>query len=191
MDAMLDLSQAWSTFPVLETERVLLRALTQADVPEHFRLWSHPAVRAGHSAAALPDISQSEELIQRYAQSFARHEAIRWAVTRRDDGRLLGTCGFHTISLQHHRAEIGYELHPDHWGKGFMSEAVWAMLGHGFLDMNLHRIEANVDPDNAASASLLRRLGFTDEGYLRERYYDNGRFTHDWFFSMLAHEYRA
>lgn len=188
---MLDLSQAWSTFPVLETERLHLRALTLADAPEHFRIWSHPAVMAGHAVVAFPDVGESEEFIRRCARSFATRQGIRWAVTRRADGRLLGTCGYHTITLQHHRAEIGYELHPEHWGQGFMSEAVWAVLGHGFLDMGLHRVEATVDPDNAASASLLRRLGFTEEGYLRERFYDNGRFTHDWYFSMLAHEYRT
>jgi ribosomal-protein-alanine N-acetyltransferase len=191
MDAMLDLSQAWRMFPVLETERLHLRALTLADATAHFRIWGHPAVMAGHAALPFEDVSESEELIQRNAQAFVRREAIRWAVIRRDDGRLLGTCGLHNVMLPHYRAEIGYELHPDHWGQGFMSEAVWAVLGHGFLDMGLHRIEATVDPDNAASASLLRRLGFTEEGYLRERFYDNGRFTHDWFFSMLAHEYRV
>jgi ribosomal-protein-alanine N-acetyltransferase len=190
MKTMLDLSQAWSTFPVLATERLLLRALTLDDTPEHFRIWSHPAVMAGHSVAEWPHVGDSEDFIQRIARSFTTREAIRWAVTRREDGQMLGTCGYHTISLQHRRAEIGYELHPDHWGQGFMSEAIWAVLGHGFLDMGLHRVEANVDPDNAASASLLRRLGFTEEGYLRERFYANGRFTHDWFFSMLAHEYR-
>ena len=190
MDAMLDLSQAWSTFPVLETERLLLRALTLADAAAHFRIWADPAVMAGHSAVPYTDVSESEEFIQRHARVFASREGIRWAVTRRTDGHLLGTCGYHHLELPHYRAEIGYELHPDYWGQGFMSEAVWAVLGHGFLDMGLHRVEATVDPDNATSASLLRRLGFTEEGYLRERFYTNGRFTHDWFFSMLAHEYR-
>ena len=189
---MLDLSQAWSVFPVLETERLILRALRPDDAPDHFALWSDPVVMAAHGSPPYTDLAQSEDFIQRQTGYFAAHEGIRWAVTRRGQDRLIGTCGYHHLSRQHHRAEIGYELERASWRQGIMLEALRAVLRHGFLDMGLHRVEATIDPDNDASAGLLRRLGFTYEACLRERFrYDDGRFADDWYFSLLAHEFRA
>lgn len=189
---MLDLSQAWREFPVLETERLILRPLRPGDAADHFALWSDPIVMALHGSPPYTDLGQSEDLIQRYTGYFAAHEAIRWAVTRRGQDRLIGTCGYHHLSLQHHRAELGFELERASWRQGIMFEALRAVLRHGFLDMRLHRVEATIDPQNDASAGLLRRLGFTHEASLRERFrFDDGRFADDWFLSLLAHEFRA
>jgi ribosomal-protein-alanine N-acetyltransferase len=188
---MLDLSQAWREFPVLETERLTLRALRPEDAPDHFALWSDPVVMAAHGAPPYTETAQSEDLIRRYARDFSLHEAIRWAVTLRGHDRLIGTCGYHHLSREHHRSEIGYELVPAHWRQGIMAEALRAVLRHGFRDMRLHRIEAVIDPKNNASAGLLRRLGFKYEACLRERFHDNGRFSDDWYFSQLAHEFRG
>jgi ribosomal-protein-alanine N-acetyltransferase len=187
---MLDLSQAWRVFPVLETERLTLRALRPDDAADHFALWSDPLVMAAHGSPPYTAIAQSEETIARYARDLASHDAVRWAITRRGDDRLIGTCGYHHLSREHHRSEIGYELQSACWRQGIMSEALRAVLRHGFLDMRLHRVEAVVDPQNHASSGLLRRLGFTYEACLRERFHDNGRFADDWFFALLAHEFR-
>lgn len=187
---MLELSQAWREFPVLETERLILRAMRPEDAADHFALWSDQAVMAGHGAPPYTEVAQSEDLIRRYARDFTLQEAIRWAVTLRGDDRLIGTCGFHHLSREHHRTEIGYELARSHWRQGIMAEALRAVLRHGFREMRLHRIEAVIDPKNAASAGLLRRLGFTYEACLRERFHTNGRFSDDWYFSLLSHELR-
>lgn len=184
-----DITIAWSPFPVLTTQRLTLRQIVPGDAPDHFRLYSNVQVMAAHGTPPYTTITESEERIARHAQAVLDQKAIRWAVTRHDEGRLLGTCGFHSITRYHYRAEIGYELHPDYWQMGIMSEAVRAIVQFGFTQMNLHRIEAIVDPTNAASAALLRRVGFTEEGYLRERFYDNGRFVDDWFFALLRHEF--
>lgn len=188
---MLDLSQAWRVFPVLETERLILRALRPDDAPDHFALWSDPVVMAAHGALPYTDVAQSEDFIRRYTRDFAGLAAIRWVVTRRGQDRLIGTCGYHDLSTQHHRSEIGYELERACWRQGIMFEALRAVLRHGFLDMRLHRVEAVIDPQNDASAGLLRRLGFTYEACLRERFHANGRFSDDWYFSLLAHELGA
>ncbi|MGF6919962.1 RimJ/RimL family protein N-acetyltransferase [Paraburkholderia sp. 40] len=68
------------------------------------------------------------------------------------------------------RAEIGFSLKRKHWGNGFMREAASAIIEHGFGTLNLHRIEADIDPRNSASARLLERLGFIREGLLRDRW---------------------
>lgn len=186
---MMNLDKAFATFPQIETERLTLRRMTRRDASDHFAVFRQPQVAAAHGMPPYEKLAESKKLIDWYDEAFSEKRAIRWAITLRDDGRLLGTCGFHTIHHKHAFGEIGYELHPNYWRQGIGSEAVRAIVGFGFLQMGFHRIEAIVDPDNAASANLLRRVGFTEEGFLRERFYDNGRFVDDWFFSILAHEY--
>lgn len=71
----------------------------------------------------------------------------------------------------HYRAEIGYALQPAHHGKGLMQEALTAVLDYGFHTLQLHSVEANVNPANAASIKILERNGFVQEGYFREAYF--------------------
>lgn len=185
---MLDLTETFKSFPVLETERLRLREIVPQDAADVFAIFSDPAVVAGHGRPPFTEIDEAHELIAWYAAAFQEKRAVRWAITRLGEDKLLGTSGFHHIAARHHRAEIGYELASSEWRQGIMSEAVRAIVRFGLAGMGLHRIEANVDPDNTASANLLRKVGFTEDGYLRERFYDNGRFVDDWFFSILARE---
>ena len=102
---------------------------------------------------------------------------IAWAITMKDDrDRLIGTIGFHRLIKEHFRAEIGYILHPDHWRKGIMGEALEAVVAYGYTEMGLHSIEANTDPLNTASNALLKKHGFLQEGLLIENFFRDGRF---------------
>ncbi|MCA9897425.1 MAG: GNAT family N-acetyltransferase [Ardenticatenaceae bacterium] len=185
---MLDLTETFKSFPVLETERLRLREIVPQDAADVFAIFSDPAVVAGHGRPPFTEMDEAHELIAWYAAAFQEKQAVRWAITRLGEDKLLGTSGFHHIAARHHRAEIGYELASAEWRQGIMSEAVRCVVQFGLAQMGFHRIEANVDPDNTASANLLRKVGFTEDGYLRERFYDNGRFVDDWFFSILATE---
>ncbi|MBK7894226.1 MAG: GNAT family N-acetyltransferase [Anaerolineaceae bacterium] len=185
---MLDLTQSFKTFPVLETERLRLRAMVPQDATAVFALLGDPEVMVWHGRPPFATLEEAQKHIAWYAEAFAEKRAIRWAITRHGEDRVLGTCGFHHMILYHFRAEIGYELASSEWRQGIMAEAVRAIVRFGLVEMGLHRIEAIVDPTNTASARLLRKIGFTEEGFLRERFWDNGRFTDDWFFSILASE---
>lgn len=185
---MLDLTESFQTFPILQTKRLRLRELVPGDAEALFAVFSDPKVMAGHGQPAYKDVAEAHRLINWYAKAFSEKRALRWAVTFRDDDTILGTCGYHVITARHYRAEIGYELNATYWRQGIMSEAVRAAVRFGLAEMGFHRIEAIVDPENPASANLLRKVGFTEEGYLRARFYDNSRFVDDWFFSILASE---
>jgi ribosomal-protein-alanine N-acetyltransferase len=185
---MLDLTKSFQTFPVLATARLHLREMVPQDAEALFALYSDPQVMAGHGSPVFKTIGKAQQRIDWYAEAFRDMRALRWAITRHEDDTVLGTCGFHEISARHHRAEIGYELAPAFWRQGIMFEAVSAVVRFGLMEIGFHRIEANVDPNNHASASLLRKVGFTEEGYFRERFFDSGRFVDDWFFSILASE---
>ena len=185
---MLDLTESFKSFPVLETERLRLREMVPQDAEAVFALLGDPEVMAWHGRPPFETLAEAERHVAWYANAFAEMRAIRWAVTRHGEDKVLGTCGFHHMILYHFRAEIGYELASSEWRQGIMSEAVRAIVRFGLTKMGLHRIEAIVDPTNEASANLLRKVGFTEEGFLRQRFYDNGRFVDDWFFSILKTE---
>ena len=104
---------------------------------------------------------------------------------------MIGTIGFHKWSRAHLRAEIGYDLSPEHWGKGYMGEAARAATDRGFQKMGLHRIDARVYVENQPSIRLLQRLGFKQEGTLRDYFRLSGTFYDHFVFSLLAGEWRA
>lgn len=190
---MLNLAEAFDHFPILKTDRLILRQIKMEDVDAHFAIFSNPEVMAGHGVSPYRERSQSEEMLSWYGRAFLQHKAIRWAIIHSEAGQFIGTCGYFRISPEHFRAEIGYELDPIFWRQGLGTEAVVAILRFAFETINFHRIEAIVDPNNAASAALLRKIGFTEEGLLRDRFYDEEKeaFVNDWFFAMLKPEFIA
>lgn len=105
-------------------------------------------------------------------------------------GRAIGRCGYHTWYTLHSRAEVGYGMHSDeHKGKGYMTEALSAIVKLGFEEMQLNRIEAFIAPHNEPSVRMAKRLGFTEEGTLRQHYYKNNLYESSTCFSLLKDEY--
>lgn len=135
----------------------------------------------------LHDLDEAYDLVEYFEESYHQERQIRWGIERRADGRLLGTCGF--VALYEHRGEIGYELGQSYWRQGYMSEALQALLALGFNSMELNRIEALTVPENEASAALLRSLGFTEEGTLRDYDYFKEQYQDLRCFSLLRREF--
>jgi ribosomal-protein-alanine N-acetyltransferase len=103
----------------------------------------------------------------------------------KNEFKLIGNIGIWRIEKEHHRAEIGYALHPSHQGKGIMQEALKAVLDYGFHMMKLHSMEANVNPDNAASIKLLERANFVREAYFKENYFFDGKYLDSAIYSLI------
>ncbi|HEU5103522.1 MAG TPA: GNAT family N-acetyltransferase [Roseiflexaceae bacterium] len=189
---MLNLAVAFATFPVLETERFVLRAVGAEDVDAIFRTMNDPRVTRYFGTLPMTSPDQADQRVRAITAAFEERTGIRWAITSRADGQLLGTCGFWRLMPEHARAEIGYELAPEWWGQGVMTEAVGAALSFGFTGMGLHSVEAQIHPQNTGSRRVLEKLGFEQEGYFRENYYDpvEARFTDTAVFSLLSATWR-
>ena len=113
-----------------------------------------------------------------------------WAVQRRADGVLVGMCGlFKRPALP--EPDIGYALLQAQWGKGLVGEALSAVIDYAFNTLNMNRIEADIDPRNAASAKTLERLGFQKEGYLRERWIVGDEISDTALYGLLQHDWKA
>lgn len=181
------LSLNFSPFPQLETERLWLKQITPQDTDALFRLRSDKEVMKylDRPLAKTPD--EVLALINAITDTLQKNEAITWGIFPKSNPDLFhGHIGFWQIQKEHYRAEIGYMLHPSLQGKGLMSEAMTAVLAYGFQTMKLHSVEANVNPQNAASIRLLERFGFVREAYFKENYFYNGLFLDSAIYSLLS-----
>lgn len=184
---MLDLKTAFATFPELETTRYRLRAITPDDADAIYHIMRDPQVIRYFGQLPMTALDQAVEKVQRIQADFGEQRGVRWAITSRANGQLLGTGGFWRLITEHARAEIGYELAAEHWGQGVMTEVLEAMLGWGFEVMGLHSVEAHIHPANTGSQRVLEKKGFLQEGYFRQNYYDvvEAGFTDTAVFSLL------
>lgn len=180
------LSLNFNPFPTLSTSRLLLRQITTADVNEIFELRSNKAVMEFINRPLAETTADALQLIKIIIDSIANKQGITWAISVQNDRTLIGTIGFWKIDTENHRAEIGYRLHPKHQQKGIMQEALSAVLQHGFIQMQLHSVEANINPANEASRKLLEKNKFIQEGYFKENFYYNGSFLDSAIYSLLT-----
>ncbi|HSD63851.1 MAG TPA: GNAT family N-acetyltransferase [Ignavibacteriaceae bacterium] len=172
-------------FPFIRTQRLLLRQIKHSDLNDIFFLRSDERVMKYLDRPRDKSTSDTYEFIQKIIDAEKNNEGITWAITLKNKIKLIGTIGFWRIQKEHYRAEIGYTLHPDFWGKGIMREALSEVVNYGFNVMKLHSIEANVNPDNTSSIKLLERNGFWREAYYKENYFFNGKFIDTVIYSLL------
>lgn len=182
----------FETFPILETERLILRRLISDDVPDWLAILENEDVkRCLVDFPVNPSPADIQEIVDWADMIFEHKTGIRWAITRKPDDTMIGTCGFHVYNSDNHYAEIGYELNRDYWRQGIMREAVTAVLDFCFDNLDLHRVEADVTEGNEASAGLLKNLGFVQEGIWRERVFAQGQYYSLWQFGLLRDEYKS
>jgi [ribosomal protein S5]-alanine N-acetyltransferase len=175
----------------LHSPRLRLRALLPSDADALFAIHADPLFAQFWSSAPWTERVQAEALIADDQRDLVKGEHMRLGIERTADKVLLGTCTLFKIHPTNRRAELGYGLGPAHWGQGYAQEAVRALLDWGFGPLGLHRVEADIDPNNTASAKLLSRLGFQLEGRLRERWIVGGVVSDSAMYGLLAREWLA
>lgn len=176
------------TFPGLASERLALGPLTDADLEALYAIHSDPEAIRYWSTTPWTDAAPAAAMLARDREGFTRGEAIRWALRLRGDAALLGVATLFRFSAQNLRAETGYILRRSHWGRGYMSEAMDAILDYAFGPMGLLRVEADTDPRNTASVAMLERLGFAREGLLRRRWIVGGEVSDSLMLGLLKDE---
>jgi [ribosomal protein S5]-alanine N-acetyltransferase len=172
-------------FPILETDRLVLREITKEDSEGIFACFSNDDVTRFYGQETLENIEQAEKFVDFFSKIYNEKRGIRWGIERKGTKGIIGTIGFNAWLPKHKRAEIGYEIHPEHWRKGYTSEALSKVLSYGFDNMSLTRIGAVVFIDNDASNNLLLKIGFQKEGVLRDYMYQNGVAHDTYLYSLL------
>jgi len=179
----------WQSLPILEAGRVRLRALSDQDIDALFTIFSNPEVMRYWSFTPLIDRDAAGALLNSTREGFERRWLMKWGVALRDSDEVIGTVTLINLDFTHLRAEIGYALGRAFWGKGYIQEALRLLIEYAFQQLELHRIEADVDPRNAASIRTLERLGFKREGFLRERWQVGGEIQDALFYGLLRPEW--
>ncbi len=166
----------FSSFPVLKTSRLLLREVTPEDVKEIYELRTNRDIMQHIDKEKLKNTEEAKELIQKMKEGYDTCTGISWGITLQGSNKIIGGVGFWRIVREHYRAEIGYSLMPEHWNKGIISEAISVVVDFGFEHLQIHSMEANLNPGNTKSARVLEKAGFQEEGYFKENYYFQGKF---------------
>lgn len=180
---MLELN--FDPFPILETERLVLRRTVLDDAKDYFFLRSSPEAMKHICKPLHTSIEDTKNMIYKINEMISFNDGISWSVCLKTDNKMIGSVSFHRIEKEHYRAEIGYMLHPDYWRQGIVSEAVEAIINYGFNTLKFHSIEAHIDPTNIGSEKILEKFKFVKEAYFKENYFYNGQFLDTAVYSLL------
>jgi ribosomal-protein-alanine N-acetyltransferase len=175
----------------LMTERLILREFTPDDWPAVLAYQSDPLYLRYN-----PWSERTPEAVQEFVGMFLANQVdqprfkFQLALVLRSSAELIGNCGIRKDSFDAHEADIGYELSPAHWGRGYATEAARAILRFGFTELGVHRVWSWCVAENTASAHVLEKLGMLPEGRLRDKEFFKERWWDTLIYAILEDEWR-
>lgn len=152
-------AEVYTTRPMLETGRLILRPLIRNDAESLYAIASVPEVSRYLMWNRHTSLKYTRHYLKDILRMYANLEYFEWGVVTRCDGRLIGTCGFTKFDYPNNRGEIGYSFCPDVWGKGYATEAAAATIAFGFNELHLASVCACFALENAASMHVLQKCG--------------------------------
>lgn len=164
-----------SSFPILKTERLLLRQFVETDLENVFKGLSHPDI-IQYYGVSYQTLEATKEQMKFFADLEKNETGLWWAICSSDNKTFYGAGGLNSLNKEHKKAEIGFWLITDFWGKGIMQEAMPIICNYGFENMGLHRIEGFVESDNLNCKKAMSKLDFQYEGTIRDCEIKNGKF---------------
>jgi len=173
-------------FPEMETKRLKLREIRESDLTQIFEIRREPRVNQFIARDVIKTESEALEIIHKVKASFHEKQGIGWAVTLKDEDKLIGTFGYNMLDKPNYHAEIGGELNIAYWGTRIAEEATRAIIDFGLKQLALHTIEAKVSPDNRGVIYLLTKLGFIKEAHYSQRVYHKGYFQDMAVYSLIT-----
>jgi ribosomal-protein-alanine N-acetyltransferase len=176
-------------FPNIETKNLILESFTIQDAEELFKIRSDNRVTKYLDRNNHKTVEESKTMIQGIIQSYKDKTGINWIIREKGSLKVVGYIGFWSLIKENVRAEIGYALKPEYWGKGYMSEALFKVIEYGFKEFELHSIVGNVNPENKSSIKILEKFGFKKEAHFREDYLFNGKFLDSEIYCLLETDF--
>lgn len=177
--------------PELETERLMLRKINENDLQAIYRYGSNPNVSQHVSWETHQSIEDTKGFVKTILDGYRQETKALWGMELKSSGQLVGTIDFVTIESKHRKAEIGYVLAEDCWGKGYMTEAAKQIIAYGFNELDLERIQARCFVANKGSARVMEKAGMTFEGIMRKAMFAKGKFHDLKLYSILSDEWKA
>lgn len=180
----MNLNTDFSVFPVLETTNLLLREVVEKDADEVFFLRSDKETMKYIPRLLAKTKEDALERINMFREVKEKGDGINWAITQKENDKLIGIIGLYRIDKENFRSEVGYMLHPDFHGKGIIHEALKKVIKFGF-ESGFHTLTAIIDPRNTASEKVLQRAYFVKEAHFREDCYFEGEFLDSVHYSLI------
>lgn len=177
--------------PSLAGHRIVLRSIDGADASAIARYAADVEISRWTEIPHPYTMAHAREFIDFSVQENRNGKSAHFGIEWIGSGEIIGMCSLTNIDRDARSGEIGYWLAKDYWGKGIASDSVEMIMRHGFLTLRMTRLYARVIAPNEKSLRLLDRLGFVDEGTLREAFWRNGRAYDVRMFSMLVGEYAS
>lgn len=175
-------------FPVLETSRLNLIEIRQVHLNDLFTLFRDPEVTKFYNIKTFNSPEDGQIYLDWFRSRFDAKLGIRWGIGIRGVSGIIGTIGFNNFTTGH-RANVGYDLQSVYWNRGYMTEALEAVVDFAFNHLDVNRIEAEVMVGNTVSEKLLTKVGFQKEGVLREWMSWDKRYFDMIMYSYLKSEY--
>lgn len=169
------LHKIFTHIPAINTERLILRRILPEDAPQMYAYSCNDTVTKYLLWETHPALEYTQNYIGFLQERYDLGDFYDWALIHRATDTMIGSCGFTSIDLPNNSAEIGYVLHPDYWGQGYMTEAVKAVLDFGFQTLCLSRVSAVCMKENKASLRVMEKCGMRCEGLLRSAVYAKGK----------------
>jgi ribosomal-protein-alanine N-acetyltransferase len=190
-DQALPPSVTGERLPTLVAPRLQLRWLESSDLDDLYRVFSDSDVTRFWSHRAWPNRDEAAIYLEAIQCGFDQGNLFQWGIALRGDDRIVGTVTLYGIDHAQGRAELGFALAREHWGRRYAREALTVLFDHAFGALDLRRIEADVDPRNQPSLRTLEALGFRREGYLRQRWRVAGELQDSVLMGLLAGDWPA
>lgn len=177
--------------PRLSGRRVVLRAMTDADAPALLPVYGDPEVRRMGYAPPMATVDDALAVVADTRRLVEARTIFHWGLALAESDVIVGHCTLFHLETRYGRAEVGYSLRRDLWGKGLITEGVGVLLRFAFEVLALRRIEADVDPRNLGSLRVLEKHGFVREGFARERWDVDGEIQDAVLLGLLRREWTA
>lgn len=176
-------------FPVLITDRLVLREITESDIDDFFEIFGDYEILKFYGMRPYKSSEDASGFMGRLINKFETKTGIRWAITIKGCNEMIGTIGYKNWDTRSNKGEVSYELKQKYWNMGYVTEALKKVVDFGF-ENGLNRIEAWDMEGNVASKRVLDKSGFTYEGTWREHTYWDGKMYNIEWFSILMKEWK-
>ena len=173
--------------PTLNSGKIKLRRILKTDIDDVYEYASDPATSEFLLWSPHPDRSYTKRYLDHLDKKYRRGEFYDWGIEF--EGKMIGTCGFTSFSIENNSAEIGYVLNKNFWGKGIASKVARMVMEYGFIELGLNRIEAKYMVEYDSSRRVMEKCLMTSEGVLRSAIYSKNRYRDIGVYSILREEY--
>ncbi len=162
-------------FPVIETERLIIRMVRRQDAKDLYELCRRPETSRFSLWHPHASLAETKDFISYQLSLYRKRQCMFFVVEEKETGRVMGTCSYVSMDSNYKIAEIGYSVLSDLWNKGYATEIAEALCGYAFDRIGVQRVFARILPQNTASRSVLLKVGFSYEGTEKKGFYFDGR----------------